>query len=226
MARAGSPLAIARRLRQVRERIRAASERAGRAPDEITLIAVSKRKPAADIVSAYEAGQRDFGENYIQELAAKSRKLQNLDRARFHFIGKLQSNKTRKAAALCSVIHTVDRIKLARRLANAGTPLQVFVEVKLSHEATKGGVAPETASEVIGRIREAPGLELRGLMTMPPWHTDPERSRPYFQQLRELAGRHGVTGLSMGMSGDLEVAIQEGATHVRVGTAIFGRREP
>lgn len=202
-----------------------AARRAGRAPESITLVAVSKRKPAEDIVGAYEAGQRDFGENYVQEFAAKSAALPRLPGARFHLIGKLQSNKTKRAASLFSTIHTIDRTKLVRRLDSYGTPLEVFLEVKLSHEASKAGMAEAGLAEVVRAVRGARRLRLAGLMTMPPWSTDPERSRPYFQRLRSLGERHGVAGLSMGMSHDLEVAIEEGATHVRVGTAIFGRRE-
>lgn len=216
---------VADRLAAVRERIRAAEERSGRTPGSVNLVAVSKRKPATDIIAAYEAGQRDFGENYVQEFAAKDTALGELEHARFHFIGKLQSNKSNKAAALFDAIHTIDSIKLARRLGRSPKPLDVFVEVKLSHEPTKGGAAPQAVAEIIGAIRAAPSLKLRGLMTMPPWNSDPARSRPYFRHLRELAAEHGLSGLSMGMSHDLEVAIDEGATHVRVGTAIFGKRD-
>ncbi len=203
----------------------AAARRAGRAPESITLVAVSKRKPAEDIVGAYEAGQRDFGENYVQEFAAKSAALPRLPGARFHLIGKLQSNKTKRAASLFSTIHTIDRTKLVRRLDSYGTPLDVFLEVKLSHEASKAGMAEASLAEVVDAVHGARRLRLAGLMTMPPWSTDPELSRPYFKQLRSLGERYGIAGLSMGMSHDLEVAIEEGATHVRVGTAIFGRRE-
>jgi len=218
-------LKVAERLAAVRERIGAAEERSGRAPGSVTLVAVSKRKPATDIIAAYEAGQRDFGENYVQEFAAKDTALGELEHARFHFIGKLQSNKSNKAASLFDAIHTIDSIKLARRLGRSPKPLDVFVEVKLSHEPTKAGAAPQAVAEIIGAIRTAPRLKLRGLMTMPPWNSDPERSRPYFRHLRELAAEHALTGLSMGMSHDLGVAIDEGATHVRVGTAIFGKRD-
>ncbi|MDE0105601.1 MAG: YggS family pyridoxal phosphate-dependent enzyme [Bryobacterales bacterium] len=216
---------VADRLAAVQERIRAAEERAGRAPGSVTLVAVSKRKPATDIIAAYEAGQRDFGENYVQEFAAKDTALGELKHTRFHFIGKLQSNKSNKAASLFDAIHTIDRVKLARRLGRSQKVLDVFVEVKLSHEPTKGGAAPQAVAEIVEAIRAAPSLRLRGLMTMPPWNSDPSRSRPYFRRLREIAAGHGLSGLSMGMSHDLEVAIDEGATHVRVGTAIFGKRD-
>ena len=218
--------AIAARLATVRERIEAAAARIGRDPDSIAVIAVSKRKPAEDIAAAYEAGQRDFGENYVQEFAAKSEQLPPLDDARFHFIGKLQSNKAGKAAGLFSAIHTLDSSKLARRLDRFGKPLEVFVEVKLSAEESKSGMDPGLLGAVLEDVAAASNLRLSGLMTMPPWSADPEHARPYFRNLRELADRHGIEGLSMGMSHDLEVAIEEGATHLRIGTAIFGPRDP
>lgn len=192
----------------------------------MTLVAVSKRKPASDIAAAYEAGQRDFGENYVQEFAAKAAILPSLPDARFHMIGKLQSNKAKRAAGLFTAIHTLDRVKLVRRLDRYETPLDVFLEVKLSHEETKAGMGIGMLGPVADSVRASQNLRLVGLMTMPPWDRDPERSRPYFRQLRALAEEHSVEGLSMGMSHDLEVAIQEGATHVRVGTAIFGKRAP
>ena len=220
------PPAIAARLATVRARIEAAAERIGRDPASIAVIAVSKRKPAEDILAAYEAGQRDFGENYVQEFAAKHELLPPLDDARFHFIGKLQSNKAGRAAGLFSTIHTLDSSKLARRLDRFGKPLEVFLEVKLSAEESKSGMDPELLEAVLEDVAAASNLRLSGLMTMPPWNADPERARPYFRQLRELAERHGIGSLSMGMSHDLEVAIEEGATHLRIGTAIFGPREP
>lgn len=218
--------AIAARLATVRERIEAAAARIGRDPDSIAVIAVSKRKPSEDIAAAYEAGQRDFGENYVQEFAAKSEELPPLDDARFHFIGKLQSNKAGKAAGLFSAIHTLDSSKLARRLDRFGKPLEVFLEVKLSAEESKSGMDPGLLGAVLEDVAAASNLRLSGLMTMPPWSADPEHARPYFRNLRELADRHGIEGLSMGMSHDLEVAIEEGATHLRIGTAIFGPRAP
>ena len=220
------PSMIASRLAAVRSRIAAVAERVGREQESITLIAVSKRKPVEDIVAAYKAGQRDFGENYVQEFAAKSERLPTLDEARFHFIGKLQSNKAGKAASLFSTIHTLDSAKLARRLDRFDKPLEVFIEVKLSPEDTKSGMDPLQLESVVEEAAAAPNLRLAGLMTMPPWNADPERARPYFSQLRELGVRYGIEGLSMGMSHDLEVAIEEGATHIRIGTAIFGPRDP
>jgi len=220
------PPAIAARLAAVRERIKAAAERIGRDPASIAVIAVSKRKPVEDIVAAYEAGQRDFGENYVQEFAAKRELLPPLADARFHFIGKLQSNKAGKAAGLFSTIHTLDSSKLARRLDRFGKPLEVLLEVKLSAEESKSGMDQGLLGAVLEEVAAASNLRLSGLMTMPPWNADAEHARPYFRELRELAERHGIGGLSMGMSHDLEVAIEEGATHLRIGTAIFGPREP
>lgn len=221
-----TPSKVAERLASVRGRVAAAAERSGRDPDAITLVAVSKRKPPEDIVAAYEAGQRDFGENYVQEFEAKSSVLPGLPGARFHLIGKLQRNKAKRAAGLFSTIHTLDSVKLVHRLDRFGSSLEVFLEVKLSPEESKSGMDAADLDAVRDAVDSADRLRLAGLMTMPPWNANPECSRPYFRQLRSLAERHGLGGLSMGMSHDLEVAIEEGATHVRVGTAIFGPREP
>ena len=216
---------IAERIAQVRERIERAAERAGRDPKDVHLIAVSKVKPAADIRAAYQAGQRDFGENYLQEFQQKATELADLTEARFHFIGKLQSNKTRPVASLFNAVHTVESLKVARRLnEQTERPLDIFLEVKLSYEEAKSGMAPAGIAEVAAFVREAPLLTLRGLMTMPPWSDDPEAPRDIFRRLRELAQQHRLPDLSMGMSHDLETAVEEGATFVRVGTAIFGKR--
>ena len=212
-------------LEQVRSRIAAAAARAGREAAEITLIAVTKVFPASAIREAYELGLRDFGENYLQEFEGKYPETQDLAGARFHLIGHLQSNKSKRAAELFSVIQTVDTEKLARRLDAAGRPLEVMLEVKLSPEEAKSGADPGELGALIGAVRSCANLRLTGLMTMPPWSEDAELSRPYFQRLRELGALHGLARLSMGMSHDLEVAIEEGATHVRVGTALFGRRK-
>ncbi len=216
---------IDERLEQVRERVAEAVLRAGRAPEEITIVAVSKIKPAADILEAYRAGQRHFGENYVQEFQAKKEQLGELPGAVFHLIGKLQSNKTKPASGLFDVIQTVDSLKIARRL-NEQTErrLDVFLELKLTDEVTKSGLSEEQLPAVKEFVESCEKLHLRGLMGMPPWSEDPERTRPYFRRLREAADRLGLQGLSMGMSHDLEVAIEEGATLVRVGTAIFGKR--
>jgi len=212
------------RLEQVEERIQKAARRAGRPRSEITLIAVTKKFPAEVIRQAYLLGLRHFGENYVQEFEAKRPALADCREAEFHLIGHLQSNKARAAAELFQVIETVDSEKLARRLDAAGRPLEVMIEVKLSPEESKSGAAPESLGALIDAIRRCPNLRLSGLMTMPPWSEDPESTRPYFAKLRELARQHGLPKLSMGMSHDLEAAIEEGATHIRVGTALFGPR--
>jgi len=212
------------RLAEVRERIERACGRAQRDPSKVTLVAVTKLFPAGVIREAYALGLRDFGENYVQEFEGKAPLLEDLPGARFHLIGHLQSNKARKAIEIFQVIQTVDSPRLARRLNEAGRPLDVMIEVKLSEEDAKSGAAPDALPELLAAIRECPHLALLGLMTMPPWSDDPEASRPYFRRLRELAVEHGLAQLSMGMSHDLETAIEEGATCVRVGTALFGKR--
>jgi PLP dependent protein len=216
------------RLNQVEERIHSAIERAGRRRSEVTLIAVTKKFPAGATLEAYALGLRHFGENYVQEFEAKHPALASLTGpgadAVFHLIGHLQSNKTRIAGELFQVIETVDSEKLARRLDQTGTPLEVMIEVKLSEEESKAGAAPEGLPALIDTIRNCPNLRLTGLMTMPPWSDDPEQTRPHFRKLAALARTHGLPKLSMGMSHDLEAAIEEGATHIRVGTALFGPR--
>ena len=216
---------LGERLAAVRERIARAAEHARRDPDEITLLAVTKLFPAAAIREAYELGLREFGENYVQELENKWPELADLSHARFHLIGHLQSNKSKKAAELFQVIQTVDSPKLARRLNDAGRALEVMLEVKLSEEEAKSGADPAALAELIEAVGGCGNLRLLGLMSMPPWTEDAEASRPYFRRLRELAERHGLRQLSMGMSHDLEAAIEEGATCVRVGTALFGKRK-
>jgi PLP dependent protein len=186
---------------------------------------VTKVFPAPAIRAAYDLGLRDFGENYVQEFEGKAPEVGGLPGARFHLIGHLQSNKSRKAAELFHTIQTVDSPKLARRLDECGKPLEVMLEVKLSDEEAKAGAEPGELPALIAAVRGCRNLTLLGLMTMPPWSDDPEQSRPYFQRLRALAEEHGLRHLSMGMSHDLEVAIQEGATYVRVGTALFGKRK-
>jgi pyridoxal phosphate enzyme (YggS family) len=211
-------------LAAVRERIARAAERARRDPSGITLLAVTKVFPASVIREAYGLGLREFGENYVQEFEEKSPEVADLDGARFHLIGHLQSNKSRKAAELFQVVQTVDSEKLARRLNEPGRPLDVMIEIKLSGEEAKSGADAANLPALIEAVRGCPNLTLLGLMTMPPWSDDAEASRPYFRRLRELAQEHGLTQLSMGMSHDLEAAIEEGATCVRVGTALFGKR--
>jgi len=216
--------AIRARLETVEERIERACARAGRKRGEVTLVAVTKVFPAEVIRAGYEAGLREFGENYVQEFAAKRPALEDLHEARFHLVGHLQSNKAKPAARIFHVIQTVDTPKLARRLDEYGRDLEVMIEVKLSEEETKRGAPPEAVPELADAIRSYPHLHLSGLMTMPPFFEDPEAARPYFVRLREMAERLGLPCLSMGMSNDFEVAIEEGATHVRIGTALFGPR--
>ena len=207
------------------ERIQAAAQRAGRPRSEITLVAVTKKFPAEVIREAYHLGLRVFGENYVQEFQTKQPALADLTGAEFHLIGHLQSNKARVAADLFQVIETIDSDKLARRLDQTLTqPLDVMIEVKLSSEESKAGAAPEELTGLVEAIQACANLRLGGLMTMPPWNADPEAARPYFKRLAELGHTHGLSKLSMGMSHDLETAIEEGATHVRVGQALFGPR--
>jgi pyridoxal phosphate enzyme (YggS family) len=213
------------RLEAVRARISRAAERSRRDPASILLLAVTKIFPASVILEAYDLGLRDFGENYVQEFEDKAPAVRGLDGARFHLIGHLQSNKSKKAAELFDAIQTVDAPKLARRLNESGRALDVMLEVKLSTEDAKSGAAPEELPDLIAAVRACSNLHLLGLMTMPPWSDDPEAARPYFRRLRELGERHGLTHLSMGMSHDVEAAIEEGSTCVRVGTALFGKRK-
>jgi len=224
---------IARNLAAVWPRITKAADRAGRRPDEITLVAVSKTFPAEGIRAAYAAGLRHFGENRVQEWESKHAELAGLG-GTWHLIGHLQSNKARRAARLFHRIDSLDSLELARRLdgfaAQESKRLPVLIEVHLGAEQTKSGVAEEDLGKLAEGIAALPHLELRGLMTIPPFFDEPERVRPYFRQLRKL--REDVskqTGLalpvlSMGMSHDYEVAIEEGATEIRLGTALFGTR--
>jgi PLP dependent protein len=212
------------RLAAVEERIARAVARCGRKREEITLLAVTKVFPATVIQDAHELGMRDFGENYVQEFEGKAAEVSGLAGARFHLIGHLQSNKARRASELFQTIQTVDSAKLARRLNEAGKPLEVFIEVKLSEEESKAGADPGEIGALVEAIANCPNLTLRGLMTMPPWNDDPEATRPYFRRLKQLGVQHGLENLSMGMSHDFEVAIEEGATLIRVGTALFGKR--
>jgi hypothetical protein len=218
------------RLEQVENRIAKALARAGRRRPDITLLAVTKKFPASTIREAYDLGLREFGENYVQEFEVKRLELGECPAARFHLIGHLQSNKTRKAAEIFQVIQTVDTAKLAKRLDDdvgrirPGDALDVMIEVKLSPEETKSGAAPEDLPAVVEGIRSCANLRLLGLMTIPPWTDEGERSRPYFARLRRLAEENHLSRLSMGMSHDFEVAIEEGATIIRVGTALFGPR--
>ena len=222
---------IAQNLEEVRGRMAAAARRAGRDPAGVRLVAVSKTVPVELIRQAVAAGQRLFGENYLQEARGKIEALG--EAASWHFIGHLQSNKAKAAVDRFELIHGVDRLKLARALEAAAASLEssqkILMQVNLAGEASKSGTSPEAAAELWREISRLPHLRLVGLMTMPPF-LDPEAVRPYFRALRELRERLQDLGgtplpeLSMGMSGDFEVAIEEGATLVRVGTAIFGSR--
>jgi hypothetical protein len=224
---------IAARLAEVRGRIEAVAARVGR-PGGVRLLAVSKTKPPEDIRAAYAAGQRLFGENYAQELAQKAEALADLRDVEWHFIGRLQRNKAKQIVQVAASVHTVDRAELAvelgKRAAAAGKRVRVLVEVNVSGEASKGGCTPDEAGAVLDAVRAAPSLEAVGLMTIPPETEDPEGARPFFAALRALRDRHGgpsvLPELSMGMTHDFAVAIEEGATIVRVGTAIFGARAP
>jgi hypothetical protein len=222
---------IADRWRAITARALAACERAGRAPDEVTIVAVSKTQPAAAVRAAAAAGARDFGENYAQELATKRAACGDAQ-VRWHFIGRLQRNKAKLVAGQVALVHAVDSAELAEELARrAGGVVQpVLIAVNVGGEATKGGITPEAAGALAASIAAIPGVRLDGLMTMPPPSDDPEASRGPFLALRALRDRleqelgARLPVLSMGMSGDFEVAIACGATHVRVGTAIFGAR--
>ena len=227
--------AIADGLAQVRARIAAAERAAGRAPGSVRLLAVSKKMTADDVRAALRAGQRDLGENYAQELASKLAALAADPAAapvRWHFIGRLQRNKVKLVAGRVALVHAVDTLELAEELARrAGGAVQpILLAVNLAGEDTKGGVTGETAPAVARALAAVTGCSLDGLMTMPPPADDAAASRPYFDQLRALRDRlqdelgRPLPILSMGMSHDFEVAIACGATHVRVGTAIFGSR--
>lgn len=219
---------IEQRLQSVESRIQTALQRAGRNRSEITLVAVTKKFSADRVREAYGAGLREFGENYVQEFAEKSPLLADLRDARFHLIGHLQTNKSRVAVDLFEVIETADSPKLLRRLdaaaSSKGIKLDVLLEIKLSVEENKAGASPDEIPALLDAAGGCTHLNLSGLMTMPPWSDNPEQSRPYFKSLAELASKYNLKTLSMGMSGDFEVAIEEGATLIRVGTALFGAR--
>jgi pyridoxal phosphate enzyme (YggS family) len=215
---------LSERIEIVEHRMQTAIHRSRRTRDEVTLVAVTKKFPAAVMCEAYSLGLRVFGENYVQEFAEKHPALSDLADAQFHLIGHLQSNKARLATELFQTVETVDSEKLARRLNETARPLEVMIEVKLSPEGTKAGATPDELPKLIDAIRGCPNLRLTGLMTMPPWNPDSETTRPFFRRLAELARIHQLPKLSMGMSHDLEAAIEEGATHIRIGTALFGPR--
>ncbi len=221
-----SDFSLAERLDKVRSRIERACARSQRNPASVHLLAVTKIFGAEVIREAWAAGLREFGENYVQEMERKAPLVADLEGARFHLIGHLQSNKTKKAAQLFASIDSLDSVKLASRLDAEAVPLDVTIEVKLSEEEAKTGADAGSLTDIVAAVRASRHLKLRGLMTVPPWSENAELSRPYFARLRELAAKHDIPQLSMGMSNDLEVAIEEGATWVRVGTALFGSRRP
>lgn len=224
------------RLEEVREKIAIVARRCGREPNEITLVAVTKTHPLAVLKEALAAGASDFGENRVQEAESKIPALENQE-VRWHLIGHLQANKARRAVKLFDVVHTLDSASLAHRLDRScaeedRNELPVLIQVDLAGEAAKSGVTPADVGELVGIVSQCSRLRLRGLMTLPPFFDSPERVRPFFSRLRELRDQLQATGgfgehkgeLSMGMSHDFQVAIEEGATIVRVGTAIFGER--
>jgi PLP dependent protein len=202
-----------------------ACARARREPRSVKLLAVTKVFGPEAIREGYALGLRDFGENYVQEMERKAPAIADLTDARFHLIGHLQSNKTKKAAQLFSAIDSIDSVKLASRLDAEARPVDVMIEVKLSEEEAKSGADAAELPAIVDALRSCGNLRLTGLMTVPPWSEDAEFSRPYFARLRELAEKYAIPELSMGMSKDMEVAIEEGATWVRVGTALFGKRK-
>ena len=227
-------MSISDNLQQINKMIEKAALAAGRAPSAVRLVAVSKTKPPEMVETAYLAGQTAFGENYVQELAAKAVTVKSP--VEWHFIGHLQSNKVRQIAGLVTMIHSVDRLSLAeevsRQWGRLGRSCDILIQVNVSGEATKSGTTAAAALDLIRRVAALPNLRICGLMTMPPFFDDPEAARPYFRELRLLAAEiaaENIPGvlmseLSMGMSGDFEAAIAEGATLVRVGSAIFGSR--
>ncbi|GAB7021571.1 YggS family pyridoxal phosphate-dependent enzyme [Salidesulfovibrio brasiliensis] len=226
---------LAERLEQVKDDLAEAAKKAGRKPEDVTLVAVSKLHAAPDIAALAEAGQLDFGENYVQEALGKQEELGGLG-VRWHFIGGLQSNKAKFVAGNFELVHSVDSLKLAKKLAGKaverGTVQKVLVQASLAGEAQKSGVEEDALAELVEQAAGLDGLSVQGLMTMPPFFDDPEGARPYFARLRELREalrqRLGLElpHLSMGMTGDFVTAVEEGATLVRIGTRIFGARPP
>ena len=231
------PGTLVERIWRVRERMRDAAGRASRSVDEITLVAVSKTHPVDAIQSAIGAGLAEFGENRVQEADEKIPAI-GREAAKWHLIGHLQSNKARRAVELFDVIHSLDSDSLALRLNRICEEIEretlpVLLQVDLGHETTKSGIDENSVRDVVAALRECPRLKLTGLMTLPPFFGEVEQVRPFFRRLRELRDQlqsEGAFGnqlgeLSMGMTHDFEIAIEEGATMIRVGTAIFGERE-
>ncbi len=223
---------VTQNLLKIRQRIQQACDRCGRDPAEVNLLAVSKKHPAAAIRVAFEAGQKAFGENFVQEALGKQRQLQNLD-IQWHFIGHIQSNKTREIAACFDWVHSIDRLKVAKKLSAHRPPeqtdLDVCLQVSLSDESGKSGVQPDRLADLASQVAALPRLRLRGLMCIPPASQESSRQRHWFARLASLQNELNQLGLgfdtlSMGMSNDLEAAIAEGSTLVRLGTAVFGLR--
>ena|SRR5215469_16913164 len=231
-------MSVAENIARIREQIQSASKRGGRSSAEVALMAVSKTFPPDSVREAYAAGIRVFGENRVQEFAGKAGALRDLTDVTWHMIGHLQTNKAAKAAELFSVVDSGDSLKLARKLNDAaaqlGKKLAILIELNVAGEAAKTGMDPASPDleQLLSAAAQLEHLEIRGLMTVPPFSDDPQQARPFFRRLRELrdqiAKRHlpavSMDVLSMGMSHDFEVAIEEGSTCVRVGTAIFGKR--
>jgi pyridoxal phosphate enzyme (YggS family) len=228
---------IAGRYERIAERVARAAERSGRKPDAVTLVAVTKTHPVEAIRAAFAAGARDFGENYVQELRAKLAEINDAGSAardaRWHFIGRLQKNKAKDIIGRVALVHTVDDLELAgvlaRRAAAAGLSQDFLIEVNLAGERTKAGCYPDDLGKLLDGIAALPDardVRCLGLMAIPPPATGKDDNRRHFRALAELGRKHKLPLLSMGMSGDFEVAIEEGATHVRVGTSIFGLRPP
>lgn len=219
---------IARSIGRVRERIERACEGAGRDPGSVQLVAVAKGHPDAVIRAAYAAGLRVFGENYAQELERKASALTDLPEIKWRFIGHLQRNKIKLVERARATVDTVDSSRLAEaisaRAVASGNEVEVLLEVNVGGETQKSGCAPAELAALVEAVRPLPGIRLRGLMTIAPHFENPEDTRPCFAALRELAKAHGLPELSMGMTADLEQAVEEGATMVRIGTAIFGPR--
>ncbi len=216
-------------LAQIFERVARSAELAGRSPESVTIVAVSKQQPTSAIASAHRAGITNFGESYVQEALPKMSELEAL-RLTWHFVGRLQANKTRHVAEAFDWVHTVDRVRIAERLNEQrrphAPPLNVLIQVNQGREPQKSGAAPEEVAELARAIGELPRLKLRGLMTLPPQSDTPKRWFGELAALKERLVRDGIAldSLSMGMSADFEDAIAAGATHVRIGTALFGPR--
>ncbi len=225
MTAAAAP-ALAANIERVRERIALACQRAGRRERDVTLIGVSKTHPAATVREAFAAGLRDFGENRVQEALPKQDEAGELPGAAWHLIGHLQSNKVRAVAGRFAILHGIDSERTLRAVGNAapGEPQRVFIEVNVAAEESKFGVAPAALLGLVEIARSLPAIRLEGLMTVAPMVPDAEQARPVFTELARLARDLDLPCLSMGMTGDFEVAIEQGATHVRVGRAIFGER--